>query len=149
MPASRASEFDVAGGRPRRAGAVLRSDAVRATAGRLGWGLADQAVSSITNFTVGILVARSLGAVEFGAFSLAWVTYAVVMNLSRGLATDPLIVRFSGVPVAQWRVAVAQSSSTALLVGLATGATSLLAGLVIGGVVGSGAGIWSLIGGGV
>jgi len=111
---------------------------MRATAGRLGWGLADQAVSSITNFTVGILVARSLGAVEFGAFSLAWVTYAVVMNLSRGLATDPLLVRFSGVPVARWRAAVAQSSSTALLVGLATGATSLLVGLVIGGVVGSG-----------
>jgi O-antigen/teichoic acid export membrane protein len=111
---------------------------VRASAGRVSWGLADQAVSSITNVTVGILVARSLGAGEFGAFSLAWVTYAVVMNFSRGLATDPLLVRFSGVPVARWRAAVVQSSSTALLVGLATGATSLLAGLVIGGVVGSG-----------
>jgi O-antigen/teichoic acid export membrane protein len=117
---------------------VLRSDAVRAMAGRLSWGLADQAVSSLTNFAVGICVARSLGLTAFGTFSLAWVTYAVAVNLSRGLATDPLLVRFSGVPGARWRAAMAQSSSTALLVGLATGATSLLAGLLIGGLVGSG-----------
>src|SRR5215470_2827008 len=111
---------------------------VRATVGRITWGLADQAVSSITNVTVGILVARSLGIVEFGALSLAWVTYAVVINLSRGLATDPLLVRFSGVPDARWRAGVAQSSGTALLVGLATGAIGLLAGLIVGDVVGSG-----------
>src|SRR5262245_14396573 len=115
-----------------------RSDAVRALAGRLSWGLADQAVSSMTNFAVGIYIARTLGLIAFGTFSLAWVTYAVAVNLSRGLATDPLLVRFSGVPVARWRAAMAQSSSTALLVGLATGATSLLAGLLIGGLVGSG-----------
>ena len=33
----------------------------RAIAGRLSWGLADQAASSMTNFAVGIYVARSLG----------------------------------------------------------------------------------------
>jgi len=70
---------------------------------RVGWGLADQAVSSITNFAVGIVVARSLGPVEFGIFGLAWVTYAVLLNISRGLATDPLAVRFSGAPTASWR----------------------------------------------
>ena len=148
MPASLPPELDVAGGQPRLTGmelprnglprSVLRPDAVRAMAGRLSWGLADQAISSLTNVAVGIYVARTLGLTAFGVFSLAWVTYAVVMNLSRGLATDPLLVRFSGVPDARWRAAVAQSSSTALFVGLATGATRLLAGLVIGGVVGSG-----------
>jgi O-antigen/teichoic acid export membrane protein len=114
-----------------------RSGAGRAMARRLSWGLADQAVSSLTNFAVGIYVARSLGVTAFGIFSLAWVTYAVVLSLSRGLATDPLLVRFSGVPISRWRPAVTQSSSTALLVGLGTGAASLLAGLFIGGVVGS------------
>ncbi|WP_300015966.1 hypothetical protein [Pseudonocardia sp.] len=111
--------------------------ATRSLAGRLSWGLADQAVSSLTNFAVGIIVARSLGVADFGSFSLAWVTYGVALNLSRGLATDPLVVRFSGVPITAWRRAVASSSGTALAVGCATGAVCVLAGLVAGGSVGT------------
>ena len=107
-------------------------------AARVSWGLTDQAVSSLTNFAVGIVVARSLGATAFGTFTIAWVTYAVVLNLSRGLATDPLVVRFSGVSTASWRAAVTQSSGTALLIGLAAGAVSLLAGLASGGSIGAG-----------
>jgi O-antigen/teichoic acid export membrane protein len=104
---------------------------------RLTWGLADQAVSSMTNFVVGIFVARELGITAFGVFSLAWVTYGVVINISRGLATDPLVVRFSGVSVASWRDAVGRSAGTALAVGLATGAASVLIGMAIGGTLGS------------
>ncbi|MFI6376742.1 hypothetical protein [Streptomyces sp. NPDC050546] len=108
----------------------------RAFAGRLSWGLADQAASSISNFAVGICVARSLGVTAFGVFSLAWVTYGVVLNVSRGLATDPLVVRFSGVSDASWRGAVARSSGTALGVGAAIGAVCLVGGLALGGRVG-------------
>ncbi|MFM9593053.1 hypothetical protein ACKI1J_13160 [Streptomyces scabiei] len=109
----------------------------RALLGRLSWGLADQAASSMTNFAVGIYVARSLGLTAFGAFSLAWVTYGVVLSVSRGLATDPLVVRFSGVPQASWRGAVARSSGTALGVGGAIGAGCLAVGLASGGPVGA------------
>ncbi|WP_435840606.1 hypothetical protein [Streptomyces bobili] len=108
----------------------------RALVGRLSWGLADQAASSMTNFAVGIYVARSLGVTAFGVFSLAWVTYGVVLSVSRGLATDPLVVRFSGVPDASWRGAVARSSGTALGVGAAIGVACLVAGLAVGGRVG-------------
>lgn len=118
------------------AGAISR--ATRASAGRLSWGLADQGVSSLTNFAVGVVVARSLGTTAFGIFSLAWVTYGVVLNVSRGLGTDPLVVRFSGVPAAAWRKAVSQTSGTALLVGLLTGTMVILAGLALGGPIGSG-----------
>ncbi|WOX14127.1 hypothetical protein [Streptomyces sp. N50] len=110
--------------------------AKRALVGRLSWGLADQAASSISNFAVGIYVARSLGVTAFGVFSLAWVTYGVVLNVSRGLATDPLVVRFSGVPEAAWRGAVARSTGTALCVGTALGVVCLAAGLGLGGRVG-------------
>ncbi len=112
------------------------SRTVRATAGRMSWGLCDQAVSSITNFAVGIVVARMLGIVEFGAFSLAWVTYAVVLNLSRGLATDPLTVRHSGEPDSRWRAAVGAAGGTALTVGAVTGLLSAAVGLAVGGPVG-------------
>lgn len=108
----------------------------RALLGRLSWGLADQAASSMTNFAVGIYVARSLGLTAFGAFSLAWVTYGVVLSVSRGLATDPLVVRFSGVPEASWRGAVARGSGTALGVGGVIGTACLVVGLTAGGHVG-------------
>ncbi|MET9861610.1 hypothetical protein ABZY93_20260 [Streptomyces smyrnaeus] len=109
----------------------------RAIVGRLSWGLADQAASSLTNFAVGIHVARSLGLAAFGAFSLAWVTYGVVLSVSRGLATDPLMVRFSGVSDVSWRGAVARSSGTALGVGAAIGAACLVVGSALGGPVGT------------
>ncbi|CAM5468337.1 Lipopolysaccharide biosynthesis protein OS=Streptomyces chartreusis OX=1969 GN=HUT05_01000 PE=4 SV=1 [Streptomyces chartreusis] len=85
---------------------------------------------------MGIYVARSLGVTAFGVFSLAWVTYGVVLNVSRGLATDPLVVRFSGVPDTAWRGAVARSSGTALGVGAAIGAACVVVGLALGGQVG-------------
>ncbi|MFE3096166.1 hypothetical protein ACFXG1_20380 [Streptomyces sp. NPDC059248] len=113
-----------------------RPAAGRALAGRLSWGLADQAVCSMTNFAVGIYVARSLGLAAFGVFSLAWVTYGVMLGVSRGLATDPLVVRFSGVPEASWRAAAARSSGTALAVGAVVGAVCLAAGLSVGGDLG-------------
>lgn len=108
----------------------------RALVGRLSWGLADQAASSVSNFAVGVYVARSLGVTAFGVFSLAWVTYGVVLNVSRGLSTDPLVVRFSGVPDASWRGAVARSTGTALGVGTAIGVVSVVAGLGLGGRLG-------------
>ncbi|MFI5693001.1 hypothetical protein ACIA58_14235 [Kribbella sp. NPDC051586] len=104
---------------------------------RLTWGLADQAVTSLVSFLVGIIVARSLGALEFGAFSLAWVTYGVVLNISRGLATDPLAVRFSGVDRPVWRTAVASSSGIAIVVGVMMGAVCAAIGAALGGRTGA------------
>ncbi|MET9350001.1 hypothetical protein [Streptomyces termitum] len=106
-------------------------------AGRLSWGLADQAASSVSNFAVGVYVARSLGLAAFGVFSLAWVTYGVVLNVSRGVATDPLVVRFSGAPDADWRRAAGRSSGAALGLGGAVGALFVLVGLGLGGEVGA------------
>src|SRR5271166_2740263 len=93
---------------------------------RLGWGVADQAVSSITNFAVNIYIARELGAVQYGAFGLAYVTYGFALNASRGLATDPLLVRYSDAAPSAWRRAVATCTGTALTVGLTIGACILV-----------------------
>jgi O-antigen/teichoic acid export membrane protein len=127
------------GGRHRRATFLQRVTRTFSTAaGRVSWGLADQAVSSITNVAVGLVVARSLGVINFGIFGLAWVTYAVILNISRGLVTDPLAVRFSGAPREAWRQAVAQTSGASLVVGLVTGVVCVVAGLLIGDTLGSG-----------
>ena len=100
---------------------------------RLGWGLVDQAVSSLTNFAVSIYIVHALGAVQFGAFSLAYVTYGFALNVSRGLATEPLMIRFSATDVPTWRRAVANCTGTALVVGLVFGAALLVAGAVMHG----------------
>jgi O-antigen/teichoic acid export membrane protein len=113
----------------RRAGLTSPKGAGR----RFGWGLADQAVSSLTNFAVSLYVARSLGAVQFGAFSLAYVTYSFALNASRGLSTDPLLVRFSGAELRVWRRAVGSCTGTALAVGLVAGAAMLAVAVLLGG----------------
>jgi O-antigen/teichoic acid export membrane protein len=109
---------------------------VRQLSRRLSWGVADQAMSSLTNFLLSIYVARTLGASEFGAFSLAYVTYGLAINASRGLAVEPLLIRFSGADVPTWRRATAGSAGTALLVGLVTGICAAGTGLVLGGTTG-------------
>jgi O-antigen/teichoic acid export membrane protein len=111
----------------------LRGHAVR----RMGWGLADQVVSSLTNFAVSIYVVHVMGAVQFGAFSLAYVTYGFALTASRGLATDPLLVRVSGTDVPTWRRAVVDCTGTSTVVGLVTGACVLAAAALLSGVAGS------------
>jgi O-antigen/teichoic acid export membrane protein len=108
---------------------------VRQACGRITWGIADQGVSSFTNFAVSIYIARTLGAAQFGAFSLAYITYSFVLNASRGLATDPLLVRFSGTDVPTWRRAVSSCTGTALVVGVVGGLCVLAAGLLLHGTI--------------
>lgn len=115
----------------RPAAAVWRL--ARQASRRLGWGVADQAMSSISNFAVNVYIARTLGAVQYGAFALAYVTYGFVLNASRGLGTDPLLVRFSGTDIPTWRRAVADCTGTAVTVGFATGTCVLATAALLDG----------------
>jgi O-antigen/teichoic acid export membrane protein len=90
---------------------------------------------SLTNFLLTAYIARSLGATQFGAFALAYVTYGFANNVSRGLSIEPLLVRFSGLEW-KWRRATGGCTGTALLVGLSTGSLALIAGALIGGTTG-------------
>jgi O-antigen/teichoic acid export membrane protein len=105
----------------------------RQVATRLGWGVADQIVSSLTNAALSVYVVHALGAVQFGAFTLAYVTYAFVLNACRGLATDPLMVRVSGAAPPTWRRAVASCTGTATAVGVTASVFVLTAAFFLGG----------------
>lgn len=105
---------------------------------RLGWGVADQGISSLANFVLGIVVARSLDAERLGAFTLAYVTFSFVLSASRGISTDPLMVRFSGARPAAWSRAVSAASGTAMLNGFVAGAVCVLVGLLLPATVGPG-----------
>jgi O-antigen/teichoic acid export membrane protein len=102
---------------------------------RFGWGLADQMMSSLSNAAMSFYVARELGAAQFGAFSIAYVTYSFALTASRGLATDPLLVRYSSAEVPVWRRAITRSTGTSATVGLVTGICALAAAAALGGTL--------------
>lgn len=106
---------------------------IQQVARRFSWGLADQGMSSLSNAAVSLYVARQLGATEFGAFSVAYVTYSFALNASRGLASDPVLVRFSHAEDSAWRRGVQLCTATAIFVGLVTGICALAAGAVLTG----------------
>jgi O-antigen/teichoic acid export membrane protein len=116
--------------------AALSWRLVRQASGRITWGVADQGMSTLTNFLLSIFVARSLGATQFGAFSLAYMTFGFALNASRGLSIEPLLIRFSGTDLPTWRRATAGCAGTALLVGLAGGTCAFAAGSLVGGTTG-------------
>jgi O-antigen/teichoic acid export membrane protein len=127
----------LAGAKRRRlAHVVQQARRVQGIARRLGWAVADQALTSLTNFLVGVVAARSLGPVGFGAFSVAFATYYIAVNVSRGLATDPLLVRYSDAKLAAWRQAVAGSTGVAIAVGVAGGAVCAASRMVMSGPTG-------------
>src|SRR6266511_2221444 len=74
-----------------------------AEAGRkFSWGLADQVFSSLTNFALTFLVARSVGADEFGDFAIAFTIYLTAMGVTRAAITSPLSIRYSTRPESEW-----------------------------------------------
>jgi len=106
-------------------------------AGRAGWALVDQGISSFTNFALGILIARSVSADDFGAFSLAFATYVVIVNLARAIGTQPLVIRYSGVDPATWRRGAAAAMGTMFTSGVVIGLLCIVGGALGGGTAGT------------
>lgn len=100
---------------------------------RFSWGLGDQVLSSLTNFTLGLLVARVVSPRDFGAFALAYAVYILSLGASRALAGEPLIVRFSASSPEEWRAAVRGATSVAVTLGAIVGCGCLMAALLVKG----------------
>ena len=100
-------------------------------AGRAGWALFDQGLSSLTNFALGVLIARSVSASDFGAFSLAFATYLVILNLARAIGTQPLVIRYSAVDPVDWRRGAAAATGTMLATGIVAGIGCIGIGLLV------------------
>ena len=100
--------------------------------GRFGWGLADQLLSSATNFLLGLLVARTVGPRDLGAFSVAYATFTFSLGAVRAIAGELLVVRHSAVSADEWRDGVKRSAGTALMAGIVVGIGCLIAGASVG-----------------
>lgn len=104
---------------------------------RAGWGFADQALSSLTNFALGIVVARTVAPVEFGAFALAFAVFVMSLNGSRAMTSLPLTIRHSGDSVESLRSATAAAAGTAAAIGALAGLGCLAVAAIAGGPLGA------------
>jgi len=104
---------------------------------RVTWVVGDQALSSLTNFILGALVARAVSVEDFGVFAIVFTTYSTALGVSRALATEPFIIRYPAADPERWSRGVRASSGTALAVGVTIGIVTALAGAVIAGTLGA------------
>ena len=100
---------------------------------RAGWGVADQALSSLTNFGLAVVLARGLTAEGFGAASITFAVYVLVLNVSRSLTSEPLTVRHSRQDRTEWAGPAAAALGAELVIGLITAAGLLVVALWVGG----------------
>jgi O-antigen/teichoic acid export membrane protein len=96
----------------------------------MGWGIADQSISSLTNFALGILIARAVTTAEFGAFGIAFSTYLIALGISRAVAAEPLVIRYSVGPSDRWARGSRAATGTALLLASVFALLCLAAGLL-------------------
>lgn len=69
-----------------------KSGRTRARASKAAWTLADQVLSSGTNFALTLLVARSVSASEFGAFAVVMSVYLICVGLGRSSVSEPNVL---------------------------------------------------------
>src|SRR5690348_3815297 len=93
------------------------SQAVSGATRRVSWGFLDQVLSSGSNFALGAYVAATVSATAFGAFTVVYAIYGVCVGVSGGLASIPLVVRYSATASPRFRAATRASVGTALVVG--------------------------------
>jgi O-antigen/teichoic acid export membrane protein len=102
---------------------------------RLGWGVADQALSSLTNFALAVLVARAVSTSALGAFGLVFTTYTITLGATRALCQEPLTVRYSATPVREGSTGVAAATGVALVLGTVAGVVCIAAAFAFGGTL--------------
>ncbi len=98
--------------------------------GKLGWGLADAALSSLQNFGLGVIVARAVKPAEFGTYGLIFSTYLVILGLVRGFSTEPLMVKYSNVSTSAWERGTSLATGSALVAGTVAGGFCCLVAMI-------------------
>ncbi|MBA2529681.1 MAG: hypothetical protein H0V19_06900, partial [Euzebyales bacterium] len=97
-----------------------------------GWALADQMLSSGTNFLAAIVVARLLGPAEYGSYALAFAAWVVVMALTRSMLVQPYIVSGAELEGSQWRDHTRLALGCVLMAGVLAGVVLVAIGAAVG-----------------
>ncbi|GAB4082296.1 oligosaccharide flippase family protein [Modestobacter muralis] len=88
------------------------------TRSRAFWVIADQAVSSLANAGLTIVLARTISPTDYGAFALAFTIYSLVLSLSQSVNGEVVVIRYSGSRRSEHVRASSAAAGGAVLVGL-------------------------------
>jgi O-antigen/teichoic acid export membrane protein len=103
----------------------------------IGWGLADQSLSSVTNVALTVLAGRRLGPADLGVVSIGFSSYVIALVLLRALVTEPAVVFSSARSDDRVRALMASTTITISAGGLIALSLGLL-GWMLGGAIGHG-----------
>src|SRR5512132_919265 len=104
----------------------------RILVGRATWNLADQAISSLTNAALSLLIARSVDVRTFAAYAVSFTLYTLIVGGMRALVSQPLAVRFSSRGRAEYRDVARAAVGGALTLGAGAGTLLVLVGASLG-----------------
>ncbi|MCE0538189.1 oligosaccharide flippase family protein [Kineosporia rhizophila] len=101
---------------------------------RIVWTFGDQALASLSNFALSIVMARSLSDDDYGSFGLMLVTFTFLIGLGRAGIGDPYVVRFTDADPQVRRQASRQAAGSAITFGVLTGLVCVAAAAVMHGI---------------
>lgn len=108
----------------------------RRTLTRLSGNLFDQVLSALSNVALSVFVARSVDALGFGSFSVAFLVYGIFFASMKSLVGQPLQIRYSSAEPEELSRRVSQGAGTTLVVSVVAAAGVALVGTLMGGTTG-------------
>jgi O-antigen/teichoic acid export membrane protein len=112
-----------------------RRSALAKLAGKAGWSLIDQMLSTLTNAVLSILVAQQVDEFAAGAFGVAFLLFSLGIAVERALTGQVLTIRHSAAEPHEWARISARALGTVATVALPAGAVMVVAGLLLDGVM--------------
>jgi O-antigen/teichoic acid export membrane protein len=103
----------------------------------VSWNVVDQALSALSNLGLSIAVARTTSASGFGAFAVAFLVFGICLAVTKSAVGQPLQMRLSGATTVERRRGFSAALGAATVLGGGFGFVVSLAGLAVGGEVGS------------
>lgn len=117
--------------------ARLEASPLGAMAAKVGWTLGDQALSSLTNFALNIVLTNILGNLVYAYFVIAYSTFTLIIGTTRALIADPLVIKFSAARADVRHEAVRRAAGTAVGIGALCGVICAVAAAVLRGDTGA------------
>ena len=99
---------------------------------RVIWSLADQVVSSMTNFALTVSVARSVSPRTFGAFALVYGAFVLSIGITRALTSEVISIQYSQTEPRAFVRSVRPALGLSISLGIVTGLVIAVGGDTIG-----------------